>query len=172
MFLLVSSGCCSLLGALRCVATIRHCSPCFCQSCPSMTYTVCGLLCAPDTISASNATCCNPGCEDSDWARSILIRRAFSPIQKATSVSAPASPVCITTRAAGLLLYSARNLAASPASTAAFHCSTGANGAGTVGATICALAVSTKARTKNVVGAAVEIRCVTLIRGYYFILSY
>src|SRR3974390_173399 len=92
-----------------------------------MTYTVRGLPRAADAISASNATCCTPACGDSDCTTSIFIRRTFSPIQNATSVSAPASPDANTTRAAGFVLYSARNFAASPDTPAAFHCSTGAN---------------------------------------------
>src|SRR6516162_9613687 len=53
------------------------------------------------------------------------MRLAFKPSQNFTSASAFVSPVGRITRAAGLLLYRARNLAASPASTAAFHWSTG-----------------------------------------------
>src|SRR5271169_241294 len=43
------------------------------------------------------------------------------------SACALVSPDARMTRASGLVLYRARNFPASPASTAAFHCSSGAN---------------------------------------------
>ena len=55
------------------------------------------------------------------------MRRAFSPVQNAASVSAPPSPAGLATRAGGLLLYSAFSAVMFPAATAAFHCCSGAN---------------------------------------------
>src|SRR5664279_2091603 len=65
------------------------------------------------------------------------------------------------TRAAGFALYSAPNFAASPASTAAFHCSTGANVAAAGGAffaACCPLAASAAESTAKVTIKIAEIR--------------
>src|ERR1019366_5006828 len=56
---LVEAGFCSFVASECFVAATRHVSPCFCHSCPSVTYSVRPPGLALVWTSASKITCCN-----------------------------------------------------------------------------------------------------------------
>src|ERR1019366_2471227 len=104
MTLLVEAGCCSFVASECFVAATRHVSPCFCHSCPSVTYSVRPPGLALVWTSASKITCCTPASGDSDWMTLRFMRRALRPVQKATSEVTLDAPAAVLTCAGGLLL--------------------------------------------------------------------
>ena len=143
MFLLVSSGCCSLLGG--CVASRRSATvPLLIPELPIDHVNRLRLALRAGNNFGLERHLLHPGCGDSDFARSIFIRRTFSAVQKATSVSAPASPSASQSVPPGWCCKARAADCVSLTSTAAFHCSSGANIAtfcAGFAAACCALAV-------------------------------